>query len=59
MPQAHTIMSEWGRPTFKRRLVNERVAQAAIVFEGDNAIAWWSAFFWCARRDLNPRPIDP
>lgn len=37
---AETIKSEHDGPTFKQRLVNEGVAHAALVFEGDTAIAW-------------------
>lgn len=35
-----TVKSEYDRPTFKRRLVEEGVAHAALVFDGDAAIAW-------------------
>jgi hypothetical protein len=35
-----TIKSERDRPTFKQRLVEEGVAHAALVFDGDDAIAW-------------------
>jgi GNAT superfamily N-acetyltransferase len=35
-----TVKSEYDRATFKRRLVDEGVAHAALVFEGDRAIAW-------------------
>lgn len=35
-----TVKSEYDRPTFKRRLVEEGVAQAVLVFDGDAAIAW-------------------
>jgi len=31
---------DYDRPTFKRRLVEEGVAHAALVFDGDAAIAW-------------------
>ncbi|GAA1755724.1 hypothetical protein GCM10009747_12410 [Agromyces humatus] len=36
----HTIKDEHDRPTFKQRLVAEGVAHAALVFDGDDAIAW-------------------
>ncbi|MEO6116143.1 MAG: GNAT family N-acetyltransferase, partial [Pseudolysinimonas sp.] len=35
-----TVKSEYDGPTFKQRLVAEGVAHAALVFDGDNAIAW-------------------
>ncbi|WP_194397172.1 GNAT family N-acetyltransferase [Microbacterium atlanticum] len=35
-----TVKSEYDGPTFKRRLVDEGVAHAALVFDGDAAIAW-------------------
>jgi len=35
-----TVKSEYDRATFKQRLVEEGVAHAALVFEGDTAIAW-------------------
>lgn len=35
-----TVKSEYDRPTFKRRLIEEGVAHAALVFDGDAAIAW-------------------
>ena len=35
-----TVKSEYDGPTFKQRLVNEGVAHAALVFDGDDAIAW-------------------
>ena len=35
-----TVKSDYDRPTFKRRLVEEGIAHAALVFEGDQAIAW-------------------
>lgn len=37
---AHTTKADYDGPTFKRRLVDEGVAHAALVFEGDAAIAW-------------------
>ena len=37
---AATVKSEHDGPTFKQRLVEEGVAHAALVFEGDDAIAW-------------------
>ncbi|MCT9821090.1 GNAT family N-acetyltransferase [Microbacterium sp. W1N] len=37
---AHTVKSEYDGPTFKQRLVAEGVAHAALVFDGDDAIAW-------------------
>ena len=37
---AETVKSDYDRPTFKERLVHEGVAHAALVFEGDAAIAW-------------------
>jgi len=37
---ADTVKSEYDGPTFKRRLVDEGVAHAALVFDGDAAIAW-------------------
>jgi GNAT superfamily N-acetyltransferase len=36
----NTVKSEYDGPTFKRRLVEEGVAHAALVFDGDDAIAW-------------------
>ena len=36
----HTVKNEYDRATFKRRLVAEGVAHAALVFDGDDAIAW-------------------
>ena len=36
----HTVKDEYDRPTFKQRLVTEGVAHAALVFDGDDAIAW-------------------
>jgi len=35
-----TAKDDYDRPTFKKRLVDEGVAHAALVFEGDVAIAW-------------------
>ncbi len=35
-----TAKADYDGPTFKRRLVDEGVAHAALVFEGDVAIAW-------------------
>lgn len=35
-----TVKGEYDGPTFKRRLVDEGVAHAALVFDGDQAIAW-------------------
>ena len=35
-----TVKSEFDRPTFKERLVAEGIAHAALVFDGDDAIAW-------------------
>ncbi|RIX30875.1 GNAT family N-acetyltransferase [Amnibacterium setariae] len=35
-----TAKDGFDRPTFKRRLVEEGVAHAALVFDGDDAIAW-------------------
>ncbi|AOX64716.1 GNAT family N-acetyltransferase [Curtobacterium sp. BH-2-1-1] len=35
-----TVKSEYDRVTFKERLVDEGVAHAALVFEGEDAIAW-------------------
>jgi hypothetical protein len=35
-----TVKKEYDGPTFKRRLVEEGVAHAALVFDGDDAIAW-------------------
>ncbi len=35
-----TVKKEYDGPTFKRRLVAEGVAHAALVFDGDQAIAW-------------------
>ena len=37
---AQTVKSEHDGPTFKRRLVEEGVAHAALVFDGDDAVAW-------------------
>jgi len=37
---ALTVKSEHDRPTFKARLVAEGVAHAALVFDGEDAIAW-------------------
>lgn len=37
---AQTVKSECDGPTFKQRLVREGVALAALVFEGNAAIAW-------------------
>jgi len=37
---AETAKDDYDRPTFKQRLVHEGVAHAALVFEGDAAIAW-------------------
>jgi hypothetical protein len=37
---ASTVKSEYDRATFKKRLVAEGVAHAALVFEGEDAIAW-------------------
>jgi len=37
---AETVKAEYDRVTFKERLVNEGVAHAALVFDGDDAIAW-------------------
>ena len=37
---AETAKDDHDRPTFKQRLVHEGVAHAALVFEGDAAIAW-------------------
>lgn len=37
---AGTVKDEYDRATFKRRLVDEGVAHAALVFDGDTAIAW-------------------
>ena len=37
---AQTVKSDHDGPTFKRRLVHEGVAHAALVFDGDAAIAW-------------------
>ncbi|AZS36220.1 hypothetical protein CVS47_00820 [Microbacterium lemovicicum] len=36
----HTVKDDYDRKTFKRRLVEEGVAHAALVFDGDTAIAW-------------------
>ncbi|GAA5201893.1 GNAT family N-acetyltransferase [Microbacterium jejuense] len=36
----HTVKDDYDRATFKQRLVEEGVAHAALVFEGDAAIAW-------------------
>ena len=35
-----TIKRDYDGPTFKQRLVHEGVAHAALVFDGDDAIAW-------------------
>ena len=35
-----TAKDDHDRPAFKRRLVEEGIAHAALVFEGDQAIAW-------------------
>jgi hypothetical protein len=35
-----TVKDDYDRATFKRRLVEEGVAHAALVFDGDQAIAW-------------------
>ena len=35
-----TAKDDYDRPTFKRRLVDEGVAHAALVFDGEAAIAW-------------------
>jgi len=35
-----TVKDDYDRATFKQRLVDEGVAHAALVFEGDTAIAW-------------------
>ena len=35
-----TVKDEYDRKTFKKRLVDEGVAHAALVFDGDDAIAW-------------------
>lgn len=37
---AETVKAEYDGPTFKNRLVDEGVAHAALVFDGDQAIAW-------------------
>lgn len=37
---ATTVKDDYDRVTFKERLVNEGVAHAALVFDGDQAIAW-------------------
>lgn len=37
---ANTVKAEWDRSTFKQRLVEEGVAHAALVFDGNDAIAW-------------------
>ena len=37
---AETIKREHDGPTFKQRLIDEGVAHAALVFDGDAAIAW-------------------
>lgn len=37
---ATTRKDDHDRPTFKRRLVDEGVAHAALVFDGERAIAW-------------------
>ncbi len=34
------MKADYDRSTFKQRLVREGVAHAALVFEGDIAIAW-------------------
>ena len=34
------MKSEYDGPTFKQRLVAEGIAHAALVFDGDDAIAW-------------------
>ena len=35
-----TVKNDHDGPTFKRRLIEEGVAHAALVFDGDDAIAW-------------------
>lgn len=35
-----TVKADYDRATFKRRLVDEGVAHAALVFDGEQAIAW-------------------
>jgi len=35
-----TVKDDYDRATFKRRLVEEGVAHAALVFDGEHAIAW-------------------
>ena len=35
-----TVKSEYDRATFKKRLVEEGIAHAALVFDGERAIAW-------------------
>lgn len=35
-----TVKNDYDGPTFKRRLIEEGVAHAALVFDGDDAIAW-------------------
>ncbi|MGV3711587.1 hypothetical protein [Pseudolysinimonas sp.] len=35
-----TVKADYDRATFKRRLADEGVAHAALVFDGDQAIAW-------------------
>ncbi len=37
---AHTVKDDHDGATFKKRLVDEGVAHAALVFDGDQAIAW-------------------
>jgi hypothetical protein len=37
---AEAVKNDCDRATFKRRLVDEGVAHAALVFDGDAAIAW-------------------
>lgn len=37
---ASTKKDDHDRPTFKRRLVDEGVAHAALVFDGEQAVAW-------------------
>ena len=37
---AETVKSDYDRVTFKQRLVGEGIAHAALVFDGDTAIAW-------------------
>jgi GNAT superfamily N-acetyltransferase len=37
---AGTVKDDYDRATFKRRLVEEGVAHAALVMDGDQAIAW-------------------